>query len=96
MSIIRFIEITIRPDCVGLAQTEEFVIDTDKIAAFRVEHHGRLDYVEHHIVDAERGVRNVTASRKYSFGDCLGWYDELLADDGAVVERTMEIEIWNS
>lgn len=94
--IIRFVEITIRPDSVGLARIEEFVIDTDKVAAFRVEHQSRLDYIEHHIADAERGVSKVTVSRKFSFGDCLGWYDELLADDGAEVEHTMEIEIWNS
>lgn len=96
MTIIRFVEITLRPDYVGLAQTEEFVIDTDKIMTFRTEHQNRLDYVEHLIDCAERGVQNTTATRKYSFGDCLGWYDEILADEGAVVEHTMEIEIWTS
>ena len=94
--IIRFIENKMCPGGVGLASTEEFIIDTDKVAAFRVEHQRRLDYVEHHLADAERGVCKVTVSRKFSFGDCLGWYDELLANDGAVVEHTMEIEIWNS
>lgn len=92
--IIRFVETTILPDGTGLSSTEEFIVDTDKIQAFKdAGHQDRLDYVEHLIADAVRGVMSTSATRKYSFGDCLGWYDMILADSAEAVEHTMEIEI---
>jgi hypothetical protein len=74
-----------------------FIVDVDKIlAAWESRDELRtfqLGYVEHIVDAALAGKSFMSTSEKYSFGDEPLWYTAILADEGAVPDLTIEVQV---
>lgn len=104
MTIIRVLETRETPyydaefDSVEVNVVQEaFLVDVDKIlVAWESRDEIRtfqLGYVEHIIDAALDGVKFMSTSEKYSFGDEPLWYTSILADEGAVPGLTIEVQV---
>ena len=69
---------------------EVFTIDTAKITE-DLDH--EIRYVKHIIDAALFGTKTMSTSRKFSFGDTPEWFVSIAADDGAVPDRSISVEI---
>ena len=70
---------------------EVFTIDTAKITEDIEEH--EIRYVKHIIDAAVFGTKTIGTSRKFSFSDTPDWFVSIAADEGAIPERSISVEI---
>lgn len=77
-------------------ETKTFLIDTAKIPAFletQPKAYQRMLYVGPMIQRAQQGERQLRTMFTNSFSDMPEWYTPLFADDGAVPDCTVFVEI---
>lgn len=73
--------------------SETFVIDTDKVDAMLAQDEHAFHYTKFIINDARNFLTDITASVKYSFTDTDDEYEKCKADDGAIVDHVMHVEL---
>lgn len=80
----------------GACETKTFLIDTSKIPAYfetQPKSYQRMLYVGPMIQHAQQGERQLQVPLHNSFSDMPEWYTPLIADDGAVPDCTVFVEI---
>jgi len=76
--------------------THELQVSTRKLEAWIAENEGEYRYVQRLIEEALAGKTDLTASRKYSFGDTPDWFTGLAPDvdcKDPVVQVDIEIRV---
>lgn len=73
--------------------SETFIIDTDKVDEMLAQDEHAFHYTKFIINDARNFLTDITASVKYSFTDTSDEYEKCKADDDAVVDHVMRVEL---
>ena len=69
---------------------QSYLVDTDKIVAFRIDNDHEYRYVENIINEAIIKGTGSDHSKKYSFSDCPAWYNGLYAPAGTSADLVIE------